>query len=141
MSSWTLRPQATGGVNGSFNAADRAARYVRRHGWQFHGVGVQDAVAQLEDITGTRTLHGPVSARAARDRLAVSLNIPGPLRLEWEDPSAVETCPVCKGTFETCTCAGGGAEEPYGYCPGCKGPEAAPCLGTHATWAICKECA
>lgn len=47
MGSWTLRPQATGGVNGSFNAADRAAQYVRRHGWQFHGAGVEEAVRDL----------------------------------------------------------------------------------------------
>lgn len=42
-----------------------------------------------------------------------------------------------------------GVKDGYGWlCPACalnplgiRIPRAAPCLGTHATWAVCKECA
>lgn len=58
MSRWTLRPQAKGGANGSFSAADRAAQYVRRHGWQFHGARVAEALTS--PVTGHlgETAHG-----------------------------------------------------------------------------------
>lgn len=51
MGSWTLRGFTPRfdykGEQQDHPAALRAQRYVRRHGWQFHGAGVKDAVQRL----------------------------------------------------------------------------------------------
>lgn len=56
MSKWTLRQQRTRQLSTKetqeHSAALRAARYVRRHAWQFHGVGVADAVRDLVTLMG-----------------------------------------------------------------------------------------
>lgn len=83
MSKWTLRPQRTRdlrrGEQQEHTAALRATRYVRRHAWQFHGAGVQDAVRDLPGINAVPAIRGALT------KLAASLNIPGPLRLAFDD--------------------------------------------------------
>lgn len=72
MSKWTLREQRTRQIRQGYRqehtAAQRATRYVRRHAWQFHGAGVEDAVEALSGIDGD------FSVSEALAKLAVSLN-------------------------------------------------------------------
>lgn len=125
MNSWTLRQQRTREIRQGYKqehtAALRATRYVRRHAMEFHGAGVADAVRDLAAFS-----------RASQNARAGVASVLAAFRLIR-------------------------VSEPYGRCPDCKSPnlapglvhqcpvnrvsEAAPCLGTHDTWAVCKECA
>lgn len=112
MGSWTLRPQATGGVNGSFTAADRAAQYVRRHGWQFHGAGVQEAVRDLAAFSW--------ASRSAREGVAsvlAAFDVPAELALpdglEW----AYETTPPTQETAHGLTVVGWRCTKGLVFCP------------------------
>lgn len=68
MSKWTLRPQRTTFRVGNPSAASRAKRMVRRHGNEFHGAGVQDAVRDLTDLERFAW-----ASQAARDGVAAMM--------------------------------------------------------------------
>lgn len=82
MSKWTLRQQRTRQIRQGYKqehtAAHRATRYVRRHAWQFHGAGVEDAVRALSGIDGDFSVsecpdcaHAHVEGRMCRSEMGV----------------------------------------------------------------------
>lgn len=96
--SWTLRPQRTWRIRQGYKqeheAALRASRYTRRHAWQFHGAGAEEAVQKL---TGLKEFSDTVrNMRVGLAKLSEALNKPitndGAAVVGWRSPSGLLLC-------------------------------------------------
>lgn len=98
--SWTLRPQRTRdlrqGERQEHTAALRASRYVRRHAWQFHGAGAEEAVEKLtglkEFCTASNAMKDAMTKFA--EHVSVVMNVPVGLALSYEDAAEAVTSVV-----------------------------------------------
>lgn len=75
---------------------ERALRYVRRHAWQFHGAGVEDAVRELTPLAQTfKRFANGIKALAPVDT--------GELRARFGFPEPYGLCPnLAPGLFHQC---------------------------------------
>lgn len=118
MGKWTLRQQRTREIRQGYKqehtAALRATRYVRRHAWQFHGAGVEDAVQDLATLEeGPSPLEKFIwASQNAREGVAsVLAAFEVPAELAFGGP------PPVPETAHGLTVVGWKGENGCGYCP------------------------
>ena len=97
---WTLKQPRTRslpqGDKQTHEAALRASRYVRRHAWQFHGAGAEEAVQRLAGLKEFSCASNAMKDAMTKfaGHVSVALNVPVELALSYEDAAEAVTSVV-----------------------------------------------